>query len=115
VVTRIHTVLVDDLDASTIDVETVPFTVDGVTYTIDLSPTNRAALHQALLPYITAGRRLPKQPTRKASSPPEQRARADNAKLRAWWAQHAGTLALPAPRNHGAIPQQVRDAYRTAH
>jgi hypothetical protein len=55
---------VDDLDGSTTDVATHRFTVDGVTYEIDLSAPNTARLRDAFAPYIAAGRRRPKTASR---------------------------------------------------
>src|SRR3954467_9459173 len=51
------TKLVDDLDGSTAD-RTVTFGWDGVTFEIDLSKKNIAALDGALKPYVSAGRRV---------------------------------------------------------
>lgn len=48
--------LVDDVDQTTAD-ETVPFGLDNVEYSIDLSSSNAARLRGALQPWIGAGRR----------------------------------------------------------
>lgn len=55
--------MVDDLDASTGDVDTYTFALQGVTYEIDLSTPNADQLFALLNPYIQAGRRLPKNAT----------------------------------------------------
>lgn len=47
---------IDDIDGSG-DAEEVSFSLDGVSYDIDLSPANREALAAALEPFIAAGRR----------------------------------------------------------
>ncbi|MBI1378118.1 MAG: Lsr2 family protein [Frankiales bacterium] len=54
---KVQVVLVDDLDGGTAD-ETVPFSLDGVSYEIDLSHDNAAALRDLLAPYVGHGRRV---------------------------------------------------------
>ncbi|WP_103354641.1 Lsr2 family protein [Amycolatopsis sp. CA-128772] len=49
--------MVDDIDGG-VATQTVPFGVDGVSYEIDLSDANAAALRDELARYITAGRRI---------------------------------------------------------
>jgi hypothetical protein len=48
--------LTDDLDGSEAN-ETVSFSLDGVSYTIDLNDNNAAELREALAPYVAAARR----------------------------------------------------------
>lgn len=54
---RIETILVDDLDGSTVAVETVRFGIDGTDYEIDLNSRHAAALRSALNVYVGAARR----------------------------------------------------------
>ncbi|MBE1493182.1 hypothetical protein H4696_000282 [Amycolatopsis lexingtonensis] len=49
--------MVDDLDGEVAN-QTVPFSLDGVSYEIDLSDANAAALRDELARYIAAGRRI---------------------------------------------------------
>ncbi|WIX85795.1 Lsr2 family protein [Amycolatopsis sp. DG1A-15b] len=49
--------MVDDIDGGVAN-QTVPFGLDGVSYEIDLSDANAAALRDELARYITAGRRI---------------------------------------------------------
>lgn len=110
--TRIETTVVDDFDASTDGVATVRFALQGVEYEIDLSQPNLQRLHDALAPFITAGRRLPKYRTGKPATAPPPRP----AAVRHWWQQHEQTHHLPAWRANGPIPRQVYDdAYTRAH
>jgi hypothetical protein len=53
---KVQVVLVDDLDGGTAD-ETVTFSLDGVSYEIDLSHDNAARLRDALAPYVGHARR----------------------------------------------------------
>lgn len=52
-----RTILVDDLTGSEGEVDTVPFSLDGKEYEIDLSHDNQARLLAALKPYIDKARR----------------------------------------------------------
>jgi hypothetical protein len=54
---KVQVVLVDDLDGGTAD-ETVTFSLDGVSYEIDLSHDNAASLRDLLAPYVGHGRRV---------------------------------------------------------
>ncbi|WP_410598065.1 histone-like nucleoid-structuring protein Lsr2 [Amycolatopsis sp. lyj-23] len=49
--------MVDDIDGEVAN-QTVPFSLDGVSYEIDLSDANAAALRDELVRYIEAGRRV---------------------------------------------------------
>lgn len=49
--------LVDDLDGSMEDVQTVRLMIDGNVFDIDLGPANRAALADFYAPYLAAGRK----------------------------------------------------------
>ncbi|WP_143263023.1 histone-like nucleoid-structuring protein Lsr2, partial [Amycolatopsis pretoriensis] len=48
---RVHVEMVDDLDGSEAS-QTVPFSLDGVTYEIDLSEDNASALRDELARYV---------------------------------------------------------------
>jgi hypothetical protein len=109
----VRRILVDDLDDSTANVTTVRFTLDGVDYEIDLSEPNRRRLDEALTPFTAAARRLPKRPTAKVSA--RHLRKASTAHIRDWWLAGVETHTLPAWRQNGQIPRQVRDAYDAAH
>ncbi|WP_410626209.1 histone-like nucleoid-structuring protein Lsr2 [Amycolatopsis sp. cmx-8-4] len=49
--------MVDDIDGGAAN-QTVPFSLDGVNYEIDLSDDNAAALRDELARYLAAGRRI---------------------------------------------------------
>ncbi len=53
---KVQVVLVDDLDGGTAD-ETVTFSLDGVSYEIDLSHDNAARMRDLLAPYVGHARR----------------------------------------------------------
>jgi hypothetical protein len=108
----VRRILVDDLDDSTANVSTVPFALDGVDYKIDLSEPNRRRLDEALAPFTAAARRLPKRPTAKVGAAARK---ASTAHIRDWWLASVKTHTLPAWRQNGQIPRQVRDAYEAVH
>ncbi|MDS0136801.1 MULTISPECIES: histone-like nucleoid-structuring protein Lsr2 [unclassified Amycolatopsis] len=54
---RVQVQMVDDLDGSEAS-QTVPFSLDGVTYEIDLSEENASALRDELARYVAAARRI---------------------------------------------------------
>lgn len=110
--THVQYTVVDDLDASTDNIGTYRFALEGVEYEIDLSPHNLDQLRDALAPFITAGRRLPKRNStaRRNTSTP---AGPDARPVRRWWAaadQHRRDL--PPYRPNGPIPSQVHGAYQ---
>lgn len=53
----IITTVTDDITGEA-DAETIAFALEGIAYSIDLAPTNRAAIREALEPYIVAGSRI---------------------------------------------------------
>jgi hypothetical protein len=54
---KVQVTLVDDLDGSSAE-ETVQFSIDGISYEIDLSAKNAKALREAVARYAAAGRRV---------------------------------------------------------
>jgi hypothetical protein len=54
---RVHVEMVDDLDGSEAS-QTVPFSLDGVNFEIDLSEGNASALRDELARYVSAARRI---------------------------------------------------------
>ena len=114
---RTLVVLQDDLDGSTAD-QTVSFSLDGVSYEIDLSAPNAGTLREVLAPYMGAGRRLgrptivpprqsiePRTELRRAAGP----ARADRYQLGAIrdWARRRGLEVS----DRGRIPAHILEQY----
>jgi hypothetical protein len=77
--------MLDDIDG-TPAARTIPFALDGVTYEIDLSEENAAALRDELARYISAGRRIGGRKVRAANGQPSTTAsdRERNQQIRAW-------------------------------
>ncbi len=77
--------ILDDIDGSAA-AQTVQFGLDGVTYEIDLSDENAAALRDELARYIGAGRRIGGRKVRVATGQSTTTAsdRERNQQIRAW-------------------------------
>ncbi len=54
---KVQVVLVDDLDGGSAD-ETVSFSLDGVSYEIDLTTNNAAKMRDSLAAYVGSARRV---------------------------------------------------------
>ena len=106
---RLQIHYVDDLDGSDAE-ETVTFTVDGVSYEIDLSEQNAQSLRDSLKLYIDKARRVG---GRKATSGKSSRAASspsDESKTIREWAQKNGYQVS----GRGRISAEIREAYAKA-
>ena len=111
---QVITTLIDDLDGEKAD-RTVEFSLDGVSYTIDLSEENAGKLRKALDPYINAGTRLGRAtsgriPVRGAAPVRSAGSRDENKLIREWAISNGHKIS-----ERGRIPQDVSKAYRAAH
>lgn len=101
------TVLVDDIDGSTDGVETIRFTWNGASLRLDLNETHRAALNEALKPFLDVAQRDMRAPAvRRQQTTAAQRAAKERADIRSW-AKNEG-VDVPA---RGPIPEHVRSEY----
>lgn len=103
---RVQVVLTDDIDGSPAD-ETVTFGLDGVTYEIDLTKKNAAALRKALEQYVSVSRRVGTK-TKKAGN----RSNVSNAKHMREWLKANGH---PDLGERGRIPADLVAKYEAAH
>ena len=80
---KVQVVLVDDLDGGHAE-ETLTFSLDGVSYEVDLSHDNAAQFRDAMAPYVGHGRRI--GGSRRTSSRSAGRAPGspDPAEVRSW-------------------------------
>nr|BFE69418.1 Lsr2 family protein [Actinoplanes digitatis] len=111
---QVITTLIDDLDGKPAD-RTVEFSLDGTSYTIDLSEANAGKLRKALDPFINAGTRIGRGgsgrgPGRLTSGTRTAGSRDENRLIREWAAEHGHQIS-----ERGRIPQSVSSAYRAAH
>jgi len=116
--TTTTTHVIDDIDATTEDVRTVTFSVDGAHYEIDLSAENQAKLTEALAVFVGHARKTPSPTTgKRGKTARHRRSTANGASegpaardVRAW-AQENGH---PVP-DRGRVPAAVFSAYTEAH
>ena len=106
---RVQVMLIDDVDKSE-GAETVTFGLDGVTYEIDLSAKNAAALRDALAPWVGHGRRVS---GRSAGASRARKAAAsgnDTSAVREWARANGHQVS-----ERGRLSSTVLDAYAAAH
>jgi hypothetical protein len=108
---QVITTLIDDLDGKKAD-RTVEFSLDGASYTIDLSDSNAGKLRKALDPFINAGTRVGRGGATRArvsSGARTATSRDENRAIREWALANGHQIS-----ERGRIPQGVSDAYRAA-
>ncbi len=101
---KIQVVLVDDVDGGEA-AETVSFSLDGVSYEVDLNENNASALRSALEPWIAAGRRV----SGRRSTSKGGRAKSDAGKIREWARANGYEVS-----ERGRVSAQIREAYAAA-
>jgi hypothetical protein len=99
---KVQVVLIDDIDGGPAD-ETVTFSLDGVSYEIDLSAANTARLRNAFAPYVGAARKAGRSDTRRARGGSRS---GRSAEIRAW----AREQGLPV-NQRGRIPADLVAKY----
>ncbi len=97
--------LIDDLDGGEAE-ETVPFSIDGVSYEIDLSSDNAKKLRDSLSPFVEHARRAGAGRRRRRAASSRER----SADIRAW-AKARGIKV----NERGRIPATVVEEYERAH
>ncbi|MDO8106602.1 Lsr2 family protein [Isoptericola sp. b441] len=104
---KVQVVLVDDIDGGTAD-ETVSFSLDGVSYEIDLSTANATALREAFAPYVGPARRVGGR-SRAGRKSGTSRSRTSSAQIREWGRSHGFDVS-----ERGRISAELRAAYDKA-
>ena len=106
--------LVDDLTQQPIEDgsgESVRFSLDGVSYTIDLTSDHAEEFRSSLSPYVNAARKADVAVRAKASTPSGPRApKGDLKAIRDWANENGYTVS-----SRGRIPSEVSTAYAAAH
>lgn len=109
---KIKVLLIDDIDGSNAE-ETVSFSLDGVSYEIDLSKGNAKKLRDSLAPHIGAARRVGGRAGRPARGRTRAKAATTNgdrvAEIRAW----AKSKGLKV-NDRGRIPAAIVEKYDAA-
>lgn len=106
---RVQVMLIDDVDKSE-GAETVTFGLDGVTYEIDLSAKNAAALRDALAPWVGHGRRVSGRSGGASRSRKAAAAGNDTAAVREWARANGHQVS-----ERGRLSSTVLEAYAAAH
>ena len=107
---KVQVLLVDDIDKSSPADETVSFSLDGVSYEIDLTSDNAGKLRDDLAVWIghaerTGGRRATARSASKGSG-----RKTDLSAVRAWARQNGHQVS-----ERGRISSEVQAAYDKAH
>lgn len=103
---------IDDLDGTEADtVETVQFSLDGVSYEIDLSENNSGRLRESMADFVRNARRIGGRARKPqtASAAAAGRSRADTEAIREWARANGHAIS-----DRGRIPARVLDAYAAA-
>lgn len=98
---RVQIQLIDDIDEGPAS-ETVSFSLDGVSYEIDLSQANAGRLRDALAPWVGNARRVSGRKTSRVAGVKND----DNAKIRAWAIENGLEVS-----SRGRISSEIRQAY----
>lgn len=104
---RTQILLVDDLDGGDAE-ETVSFSVDGVSYEIDLSTKNAASLRDTFGRYVGAARRVGGR-TRSRSATGSSRRDDRSARIREWARSEGHKVS-----DRGRIPADLAAKYDAA-
>ena len=104
---KIVTMLVDDLDGSTAE-ETVSFSLDGKSFTIDLSASHAQQLRECLQPYMDSARKSGRTGGPRVAATPVHD-RAELAAAREWLRAHGETVS-----DKGRIAAVQLDRYYAA-
>jgi nucleoid-associated protein Lsr2 len=104
---KVEVQLIDDMDGSKAE-ETIRFSLDGVSYEIDLSKKNAAKLRSGLEPYVKAGQKLTRARVHPVSARGRGSAAADREQNQAIreWAERKGLQVSPRGRISRSILQQ---------
>lgn len=105
---RVQVQLIDDMNGQEAQ-ETVPFSVDGTAYEIDLTTENAKELRDLLGMYVEKARKAKGGKSAQRSS--ALSASRDEAQRIRAWAQENGH----AVNSRGRINREIQDAYHAAH
>lgn len=105
---RVQVILEDDIDGGEAD-ETVTFSLDGVSYEIDLSTKNANKLRDAFALYVGSARRVGGR-RRKAGARSASARSGSSADIREWARNNGWDIP-----ERGRIAAEVREAYNAAH
>jgi hypothetical protein len=96
----------DDIDGSN-NAETIPFSIDGHSYEIDLSESNANGMRAIMAPYIASGRKVSGPNTGRKRRRPRSKTR----DIREWAIQNGYENLKP----RGRVPVEIIREYERAH
>jgi hypothetical protein len=107
---RVQVILVDDVDGGEAE-ESVSFSLDGVSYEIDLSAANAESLRDALAPWVGHARKISGRASRgRPAGRSKAAAKADLTDVRAWARENGFQVS-----DRGRVSAEVMAAYEGAH
>lgn len=109
---KVTVTLVDDFDGEGPADETVEFSIDGVSYEIDLSAKNAQRIRDELKPWIDAGRRVGGRRRGRSGPPGRGRGSIDreqSAAIREWARRNGHKVST-----RGRIPAEIIEAFHAA-
>lgn len=107
---KVQVLLVDDLDGGTAD-ETVSFSLDGISYEIDLSAANAAKMRDVFAGYVGTARRVGGRSAGGRGRARGAAARSGRtAEIRTWARDNGYKVS-----ERGRIPAEIVEAYDKAH
>jgi len=108
---KVTVLLVDDIDGGPAD-ETVSFSLDGVSYEIDLSDQNATAFREAMAQYVGTARRVGGRSGGRGGGARRRSGGGDNrtAQIREWARANGHKV-----NERGRIPASIVEAYDSAH
>lgn len=106
---RVQVVLEDDLDGGKAD-ETVSFSLDGVSYEIDLSTRNANKMRDAFALYVGSARKVGGRRRRSSGRASSSSRSGSSAEIREWARRNGWDIP-----DRGRIASEVREAYEAAH
>ena len=110
---KVTVTLVDDFDGEGAADETVEFSIDGVSYEIDLSSKNAAKLRNELKQWVDAGRRVGGRRRGRSAGSGRGRASIDreqSAAIREWARSNGHEVS-----DRGRISAAIQKAFDEAH
>jgi hypothetical protein len=109
---KVTVTLVDDFDGDGAADETVEFSLDGVSYEIDLSAKNAKKLREDLKQWIDSGRRVGGRRRGRSGAPGRGRGSIDREQSAAIrdWARRSGHKVS----TRGRIPAEIIEAFHAA-
>jgi hypothetical protein len=110
---KVQVLLVDDIDGGEAE-ETVLFSLDGISYEIDLSAKNAADLRDIVAPYTGAARKSGRSTAKaavrtRAAGPAPSADREQNQAIREWAKKRGFNVS-----DRGRIPKDIVEKYHEA-